>query len=212
MLNTITSQDIQESVFSLSAYLSLAKKEFSDKKVQEYLDKETDLTRNIIQSLNVAKEFQELGMKPPTWQKVDLVFTYAISHLDFSNISRHVDLDGLEIYADPLLEKAFFHLMQNTLAHGVRATEVSIMYQEIKGGIRIIIEDNGIGVPKEEKEHIFERGYGKSRTLGLFIVREMLSITGMTIVETGVEGKGARFEITVPKESYRFSNQLKDIQ
>ena len=212
VLNTIASQDIQESVFALSAYLSLAKKEFTDKKFHEYIDKETDLTKNIIQSLNVANECQELGTKPPKWQKVEDVFIYAISHLDFSNISRDIVLDGLEVYADPLLEKAFFHMMHNTLAHGVRVTEVRIYYKEIEGGIRIVIEDNGVGVPREKKEYIFERGFGKGRTLGLFIVREMLSITGMMIVETGEPGKGARFEITVPKGSYRFSVHFKDTQ
>jgi PAS domain S-box-containing protein len=205
MLNTITSHDIQNSAFSLSAYLSLAKKEFNDKKVHEYLDKETDLVQNIIQCLNVTKEFQELGTKPPIWQNVELVFCLAISHLDFGTISQHISLDGLEVYADPLLEKAFLHMMQNTLAQGVRVTEVSISCNEIEGGIRIIIEDNGVGVPGEEKEHIFERGYGKCGIPGLFLVSEILAITGITIQETGEPGKGARFEITVPKDVYRLA-------
>ncbi|HNQ30521.1 MAG TPA: sensor histidine kinase, partial [Methanolinea sp.] len=49
----------------------------------------------------------------------------------------------------------------------------------------------------------FEKGYGKGTGLGLFLSREILSITGMTIRETGIPGEGARFEIVVPKGMWR---------
>lgn len=38
---------------------------------------------------------------------------------------------------------------------------------------------------------------------GLYLVKEILGITGMTVEETGVEGRGARFEIQVPNGKYR---------
>jgi signal transduction histidine kinase len=53
-------------------------------------------------------------------------------------------------------------------------------------------------------ERIFEQGFGKNTGLGLFLSREILAITGLTITENSVPGKGARFEITVPKGAYRF--------
>jgi signal transduction histidine kinase len=69
-------------------------------------------------------------------------------------------------------------------------------------GHGIIWEDNGKGIPAEEKERIFERGYGKNTGLGLFLVREILGITDITIAEAGTEGRGARFEMTVPHGAY----------
>jgi hypothetical protein len=39
----------------------------------------------------------------------------------------------------------------------------------------------------------------------LFLIREVLAITGITIAETGMPGNGARFEIHVPKEAYRIN-------
>jgi len=69
----------------------------------------------------------------------------------------------------------------------------------------VVWEDNGVGIMEEEKERIFERGYGKNTGLGLFLVREILSLTGIMISETGTPGTGARFEITVPKGSYRIA-------
>ena len=64
-------------------------------------------------------------------------------------------------------------------------------------------KDDGDGVHAGEKERLFNRGFGKNTGLGLFLSREILSITGITITENGVPGKGARFEITVPKGAWR---------
>jgi signal transduction histidine kinase len=76
--------------------------------------------------------------------------------------------------------------------------------QETSDGLTILYEDNGVGIPPENKEKIFIRGFGKHTGLGLFLIREILSITGITIAETGDYGKGARFEIRVPKGGYRY--------
>jgi signal transduction histidine kinase len=70
----------------------------------------------------------------------------------------------------------------------------------------IICEDDGVGITAQDKKRLFTRGFGKSTGLGLFLSREILSITGITITENGVPGKGARFEITVPKKNYIFKN------
>ena len=72
-------------------------------------------------------------------------------------------------------------------------------------GLNLIFEDDGAGIPKNENEKIFQRGFGKNTGLGLFLCREILSITGITIKETGEPGKGARFEIFVPQGFYRFN-------
>ncbi len=72
-------------------------------------------------------------------------------------------------------------------------------------GLVITVEDNGTGVPMNLKEKIFEKGFGKQTGFGLFLAREILAITGIHMHETGVHGKGARFEITVPEGETRFT-------
>ena len=68
-------------------------------------------------------------------------------------------------------------------------------------------EDNGMGIAEDDKEKIFRRGYGKNTGMGLFLVREILSLTGISIRETGVAGSGARFEIVVPEGKYRLAGR-----
>ena len=69
--------------------------------------------------------------------------------------------------------------------------------------IRDRCEDDGNGVAAEDKEKIFLRGFGKNTGMGLALSREILDITGISIKETGEPGKGARFEMTVPKGAWR---------
>ena len=73
------------------------------------------------------------------------------------------------------------------------------------GVYRIHIEDNGIGIPINQKDRIFARGTGKNTGFGLFFAREILSITGIEITEDGEPEKGARFVIKVPSGKVRFT-------
>jgi signal transduction histidine kinase len=99
--------------------------------------------------------------------------------------------------------KVFYNLMDNAVRHGGKITAIRFFMQERDGTHIIVCEDDGDGVPAEEKEYIFNRGFGKNTGLGLALSREILLITGITIVENGEPGKGARFEMTVPTGCYR---------
>jgi len=69
----------------------------------------------------------------------------------------------------------------------------------------LVCEDDGTGIPDDMKEKIFKREYAQNTGYGIILIQEILSVTGMTIRETGIPGKGARFEITVPEGKFRTS-------
>ena len=207
LLNSITFQDIQNALFSLEGYLELQKELPMDEKAGVYLKREREVAEKISNTLAFAKNYQDMGIKPPLWQNINQVFLLAISHLDLSKIVRKDNLDNLELYADPLLETVFFNLAENLMRHGKTATEISLHYRETTDSLTVFIEDNGAGIPDADKKKIFERGYGARRGMGLFLVQEILGITNISIKETGTYGKGARFEITVPKGAYRFRTE-----
>ena len=93
--------------------------------------------------------------------------------------------------------------MDNAVRHGGKITTIRFSADESDGSHRMVCEDDGDGVPAQEKEKIFEREFGKNTGMGLFLAREILAITGISIRETGEPGKGARFEMMVPKLAYR---------
>jgi signal transduction histidine kinase len=127
----------------------------------------------------------------------------AISHLDYLEHSE--ELDGLEIFADPMLELVFQVLADNVLKHGKTATRVSLRYVPGPGSATILFEDNGTGIPNDLKERIFSSDFQHKKAAGLFLAREILAITGITITETGEPGKGARFEMVVLEGAWRIT-------
>jgi len=204
LLNAITFNEIRNAVFALNGCLTLDRDGLDLKTLQKFQTMEQIQLKKIEKSLAFSKSYQDLGANPPRWQNVKQSFLLGISHMDFSRINRSVQLDTLEIFADPLLEQVFFSLADNVLNHAKSATEVTIGYKEQENGLLIFFEDNGPGIPASRKEKIFETGIGGSQSMALFLAREILSISGITIRETGVEGKGARFELCVPPGAFRF--------
>ena len=89
-------------------------------------------------------------------------------------------------------------------------TYIQITNHKENENLFIIVEDDGNGVRIEDKNQIFSKGFGRHTGLGLFLSREILSITGITITENGEPGKGARFEIVVPKCMWRFTGRGSD--
>jgi len=82
-------------------------------------------------------------------------------------------------------------------------TCIQFGYEETPSGLTVTCEDDGVGIPAPDKERIFGKGVGRHSGLGLFLVREILGITGLSILETGESGRGARFEIHIPQGNYR---------
>jgi signal transduction histidine kinase len=90
----------------------------------------------------------------------------------------------------------FYNLAENSIRHGKQVRWIRLSCEIDGDGRLILLEDDGVGVPEEDKERIFERGFGNNTGMGLFLAREIAKITGITITETG--SNGARFEIRVP--------------
>ena len=205
LLNTVIFTDIQNKVFVQMGYLELARQTTEDPRVKTYLEKEEAVVKEIQSSLSFARQFNDMGMNPPRWQNVQDVILFAVSHLELGRLSRDFSLEGIEIYADSLLERVFVTLIENTIMYAKGATTIHAGYTISGDDAVIYIEDDGPGIAEDMKEEIFKKGMGAGGSTSLFLSREILSITSITLRETGVVGKGARFEIRVPKGSYRVS-------
>ncbi|WP_128694532.1 PAS domain S-box protein [Methanoculleus taiwanensis] len=200
LLSAITRHDILNQVTALSGYLAFAQERSTDPEQLDYLRMLEKIAETIRQQIEFTRDCEQVGAAEPAWQSVSAVIARASS----GELPVRCDLSGLAVYADRMLDKVFANLMDNTIRHGERATGVHVHCRPASEGVVIVWEDDGIGIPVNRKEKIFTRGVGRNRGYGLFLIREILAITGMTIRETGESGEGARFEITVPEGAYRF--------
>jgi signal transduction histidine kinase len=164
------------------------------------------VTKEIQNLIEFTGQYNDLGATIPEWQKIDSILTYRSIQGILTGIKISSDLGDLEIYADRMLEKVIYNLVENSVRHGQGLTTISLTRHGEPGDLVIWYEDDGGGISNAEKEKAFEKGFGKNTGLGLFLIREILSITGITITETGEPGIGVRFEIRVPKGKYRFNS------
>lgn len=205
VLNNIIRHDIFNTLTALIGYEEMAQQSDTMPEVQKKLLTISMLTEKIQQQIAFTRDYQNLGLSMPEWQNVQNIITREISVSGKTGVTITMDFGNLEIFANPLLERVFHHLIDNSIRHGGTLTKIHGYFQQSGAGIIIIIEDDGIGIPENEKEAIFKRQFYKNSGLGLFLVQEILSMTNFSIRETGEPGKGARFEITVPKGAWRMT-------
>ncbi|NMB78602.1 MAG: PAS domain S-box protein [Methanomicrobiales archaeon] len=200
LLTGITRHDIRNKVTGTLAYIGLAEEKCTEPEVAEYLRKMHETVTTMRSQIEFTKVYQNLGSHEPQWLELDSVIPHANIPI---TITLNADVHGIRIFADAMLEKVFFNLLDNSVRHGQRVSLITVSCHKSAGDLVVVWEDNGVGIPDEDKEYIFDRGFGKNTGLGLFLVREILALTGITIRETGTAGNSARFEIIVPKGTFR---------
>jgi PAS domain S-box-containing protein len=204
LLDSVSRHDLVNQLVVLTGYLDMALKESRSNRSSDHIGRAQEASRAIFDQLEFTRDYQRAGSMEPEWISAAVALDSALAAVDIKDISIDSRLEGLELWADPMLEKVFVNLLDNAVRHGENVRTVSFSHEPLGQDLKIVISDDGVGVPPEEKSKIFDRGYGKNTGLGLFLIREILGITGYTIDETGSLGEGARFEIVVPEGLFRF--------
>lgn len=202
-LSSITRHDILNQVTAIVMYVSLADESSTDVVVKEQLQKIEEITRLIQKQIRFTRDYQSIGASAPSWQDLRGVVFEAAKDVTLGNVRLDTNLDHIEVYADLLLVKVFSNLIDNSLRHGEHTSMIRVSYRNMDDTLVIVYEDDGVGVPEGAKEKIFRREYYRNTGYGMFLTEEILNITGAKIKETGVPGKGARFEIQMPKGMFR---------
>jgi signal transduction histidine kinase len=208
LLSGITRHDINNQLTVLMGYLAILEEGQNEPLHDEYLQKASTAAERIHAMIQFTREYESIGVNAPVWQNCRTSIDTAAEQIPHGNIIVKNDFpEGMEVFADLLIVKVFYNLMDNAVRYGEKTTTIRFSAQESGDDYLIICEDDGVGIPVKVKEQIFSHGFGKNTGLGLFLTREILTLTGITIRETGKPGKGARFEILVPKGAYRFESR-----
>ena len=205
LLSGITRHDILNKISGIYAYLGMVEQALTDPRLVGYLQiMETEIME--IQSrIEFTRVYEDIGSHEPQWVPLDTI----ISRIPFTvPVTVAPELQEISIFADPMVDKVFFNLFDNSVRHGQGVSQINVFTINSGDTLTVVWEDNGIGIITEEKEQIFEHGFGKNTGLGMFLTREILSLTGMSIHEIGTFGEGARFEITIPKGAFRKETRI----
>ncbi len=209
LLTEITRHDIRNQLLVLAGFIELSRRSRDDPACLADLSRKATETITAISALiGFTKDYEKLGVQSPAWQNVWDLTGSILPQLPLGTIRVERGDPSLEVFADPLLVRVFYNLFGNALRYGgEQMTTIRITDRREGANLIISVEDDGVGISAGDKGPLFTRGYGKNTGLGLFLSREILAITGITIAENSEPGKGARFEITVPDGAWRYTGK-----
>ena len=199
-----TRHDARNKLSVIKSNVYLAKKKLpSDHIALKYLNEIELACNQIAKIFDFASAYEMLGVEERTYVDVGKSFEEAVAlSSGLSNVEIVNECHGLMVLADSQLRQLFYNLIDNSLRHGEKVSRVKIYYKEDnmdKDKLKLVYEDDGVGVSEEARLNLFREGYGRGTGYGLYLIAKLCDMYGWTIQETGAYGKGAQFTITIPK-------------
>lgn len=122
----------------------------------------------------------------------------------------NLQTEGSQYYVNidvKLIEHALYNLLSNALKYSPPTSEVNIKLIFMDEKVELIIQDEGIGIPETDLQHLFEPFYRASNVkdisgtgLGTAIAKEYVELVGGNICVKSVCNQGTEFIISFPKE------------
>ena len=182
------------------------------RKVKSMVRRMTQLIDNLIGSARLIDGPIELYYHP---SRVDLGWLLRDScqlHRELTpdaQILEPVEAQELIVYGDAsLLGQLFCNLLSNAVKYSPEGARIEVAAAQEDAQVVVSIRDQGIGIPEEERERVFERYYRGSNTsgiggsgVGLSLVRSIVDLHKGTISLKSGEGKGSCFTLRLPADS-----------
>jgi signal transduction histidine kinase len=199
----LTRHDVRNKLTAVvgNAYL-LKKRVAGDPDATECLNGVEAAVRESERVFDFAGAYEKLGVEQLAYVDAKKIVDEAVGLFpDLRGVKIANDCGGLTLLADSLLGQLFYNLIDDSLKYGEKLTQIRVRYEEFEDKLKLIYEDDGVGIPRDAKSKLFTEGFttGKGSGYGLYLIGRMMEVYGWTIDETGTHGKGAQFTINIPK-------------
>jgi len=204
VVGKLTRHDARNKLSVIMNSVYLAKRQMANDPCNlDFLDDIESAVKQIKNIFDFARAYEKVGTEKLSFVDVRQIIDEATLLHTFSDGIKVVNnCKDLMLLADSLLRQIFYNLLDNSLKYGENVTTIKFYCQQQGDNLTLYYEDDGIGIPDDEKAIIFEEGYGKGTGYGLYLIKKTCEAYGWSIQETGKAGQGARFTITVPPQSY----------
>lgn len=215
-LMTSLSHDVRTPLTTLIGYLDAAHKGIvTGTERDNYIETARHKAHDLKEYIDVLFDWFKLNSNE---------FAMKIDTVEAAELTRDILIDWIPIFEDKQIEysidipdqpfrvmldpdgymRILNNLIQNIVTHS-RADKIELTLSKQNENIKILLADNGIGIEKEDLEHIFERLYkcdkGRSEKgsgLGLSIVHQLVDKMNGTITAESVQGNGTIFTLLFP--------------
>jgi two-component system phosphate regulon sensor histidine kinase PhoR len=212
------SHELKTPLTSISGFAEIIQDGFvKEEDIKKFAGRIYREAQRLIQLVEDTIKISQLdeGENPYEWENTDL---YLIAKNVCSNLKEIAEKKDVHLYIDgermicrtvrPILEEVLYNLCDNGIKYNKQNGTVTISLIDLGDDIQIAVEDNGIGIPREDRNRVFERFYRVDKShskeiggtgLGLSIVKHGVGFLGGTLGMISEENKGTRITITLPK-------------
>ncbi|HUK84488.1 MAG TPA: PAS domain-containing sensor histidine kinase [Candidatus Acidoferrum sp.] len=205
VVGKLTRHDVRNKLSAIRINTYLIKKKFgTNPQLVNYLDAIDSNVASADRLFDLSNLFERIGVEEHKKIEVKQCFDEAVALIPNLGSVRIIDNSaGLVVDADSLLRQVFYNLVDNSLKHGKKVTKILLYYSMQESQTQLFYEDDGVGIPENNKHKLFAEGFSTSNGtgLGLSMLRKILQVYGWTITEEGKPGKGAKFVISIPLTS-----------
>jgi PAS domain S-box-containing protein len=202
VVESLTRHDIRNKLSALNGRIYLLKKRLNNTEALSHLKEMEIASQQMLRILEFEKNYVQVGSEE--LKTVDVEQYLSEASLLFSNLKGAKlvnECHGLTVLADSMLRQLFYNLIDNTLKYGEKISRIRVHYKEDGNHLKLFYEDDGVGIPDGEKRYLFREGYGKGTGFGLYLIKRICEAYGWTIQETGKQGRGVQFTMTIPKNA-----------
>ena len=203
VVGSLTRHDVRNKLSTVTGYAYILKKKHSDQAdVMEGLSKMEQAVAESVKIFDFAKMYEQIGVEELTYIDVEAKLNEAAGLFSGQRPTIANECSGLKVLADSFLRQLFYNFIDNTRKYGKKTTNIRVHYENPdQDTLRLIYQDDGIGIPYKNKPFLFKEGFttGGSTGFGLFLIKKMIDAYGWTIAEEGAPDEGAKFTITIPK-------------
>ena len=189
---SVVSHDLRNPLNVVSGSVAIARNQNDSEHLRRASDAADRMKDIIEQMLTLAREGEDIGEV----ERVALsdVIESAWRTVDTDDARLAIDGEIEVTRADPdRLQEAFENLVRNAIEHGGR--DVCVRVGPLDDGF--YLEDDGPGIPPEERDSVFDRGYTTDggTGLGLAVVRRVFEAHEWSVEVGEADCGGARFEV-----------------
>ena len=169
------------------------------------------LISDLLDLARIEAGSQDINREEVSVQRsVERAFSVMQRHAKEKDISLHIDVEPtMSVFADDkALDQILVNYIENAIKYSQAGASISVTAQMHEDLCRIVVEDDGPGIPMASRERVFERFYrvdpGRSRQvggtgLGLSIVKHLAQIMGGQVGVHARIPQGSRFWISLPR-------------
>jgi len=205
-LYSLLKHDVKNKSNVVQGYLELLKESDLDKKHKEWIERALKSSKEGVRIINKVSTLKEIDMGEEIDQNVKAIIDEVVElNVDRAEekgmeIKTHIDKKS-EVKGGSLIKEALSNLIENSINHS-NGSKVRIKGKSKNGDYIVTIEDDGIGIPDDKKDKIFEKGYkegSKGSGLGLYLVDRIVKNYGGNVDVKDSEMGGARFDVELKK-------------